>query len=400
MINHTPKKWLKLSLIIFVVTLAQVYPQAQKINYKILGISVVGNKSADAATIIANTGLRIGDEISIPGDQTNNAIKRLWNLGIFQDAQINIEKKIDDGVFLQIKIQEYPRLEKIELIGNDELSEETIAKKINIVRGQTLKPQEISRLISKVKTLYDDEGYLNAVITPEFYTFLQADTTDNKVEITWRNQKDFSKEYKTSYDIEKNSSINSVGKIKDRTVVLLNFNEGDEVTINDIKFNGNLAFEDDDLVSEFDETKEPRWWKFWTSANFKKSDFEKDKELLTKFYRKNGYRDFVVLGDTVVFSADKKNIDLIINVYEGNQYKVRDIIWEGQSVYPVEELNARLAFKKGDVFDYEKFNQNLHYNEKQTDVSSLYQDTGYLGFQLDAKEEKAAPDSIDLRIKV
>ncbi len=400
MINHISTKRLKLSLFIFLLTLAQVYSQTEKTSYKILGISVVGNRSADAATIIANTGLRVGDEISIPGDQTNNAIKRLWNLGIFQDIQINIEKKIDDGAFIQIKIREYPRLEKIVIQGNDELSEDNINKKINIVRGQTLKPQEISRIISKIKSLYDDDGYLNAKIVPEYYLFVDSDTTDGKVTVSWRDQKDFSKEYKTTYDVEKNSSINSVNRIKERTIVILNITEGDEVTINKIRFNGNQAFKDEDLISEFDETKEPKWWKFWSSPKFKKDKFEKDKELLTKFYRKNGYRDFVVLSDTVVFTPDKKHLDVIVNVYEGNQFKVRDIIWEGQSVYPVEELNARLAFKKGDVFDYEKFNQNLHYNEKQTDVSSLYQDNGYLGFQLDAKEEKVAPDSVDIRIKI
>jgi len=138
MLKHTPRKQQILSLIILlIISLAQVDAQTQKVNYKILGISVVGNKSADAATIIANTGIKIGDEISIPGDQTNNAIKRLWNLGIFQDAEIIIEKKIDTGIFIQIKVQEYPRLEKFVLKGNDELSEDNINKKITIVRGQT-----------------------------------------------------------------------------------------------------------------------------------------------------------------------------------------------------------------------------------------------------------------------
>lgn len=400
MIKHNSKKWLKLSLIIFLITLAEVYPQTQKINYKILGISVVGNRSADASTIIANTGLKVGDEVTVPGDQTNNAIKRLWNLGIFQDVQLIIEKKVDDGIFLQLRIKEYPRLEKIVLLGNDEISEDDINKKINIVRGQTLKPQEITRLVSKIKALYEEDGYLNASIIPEYYNFFQADTLDEKIIITWQNEKDFSKEYKTDYELVKNSSINSVGKIKERTVVLLNINEGDEITIERIRFNGNKAFEDSDLISEFDETKEPRWWKFWSSPKFKKDKFEKDKDLLTKFYRKNGYRDFVVLRDSVVFSEDKKNLDVIIDVFEGEQYKVRNLIWEGNSVYPSEELTARLAFKKGDIFDYERFNLNLHYNERQTDVSSLYQDSGYLGFQLDAKEEKVAADSIDIRIRI
>lgn len=401
MLKHTPSKQQVLSLIILlIISLVQINAQTQKVNYKILGISVVGNKSADAATIIANTGLKIGDEISIPGDQTNSAIKRIWNLGIFQDAEIIIEKKIDNGIFLQINIKEFPRLEKFVLKGNDELSEDNINKKISIVRGQTLKPNEIVRLTNKIKSLYEEDGYLNATITPHNYTFFQADTSKKEITVTWRDEKDLSKELKTTYEIDKTSSINSVNRIKERTIVLLDIKEGDEIKIRHIIFKGNKSFDEGTLRGEFDDTKESAWWKFWTSPKFKRDKFEKDKELLTKFYRKKGYRDFEVLHDSLVFTEDKKHIDVIVDVYEGDQYKVRNVIWEGNSVYPSEELNARLDFKKGDIFDYEKFNQNLHYNEKQTDVSSIYQDTGYLGFQLDAKEEKSAKDSVDIRIKV
>ena len=399
MLKRTPNNLLKLSIIIFFIAFAYVLPQPQKVNYKVLGISVIGNKSADAATIIANTGLKVGDEISIPGDQTNNAIKRLWNLGIFQDAEILIEKKLDDGIFLQLKVQEYPRLEKIVLKGNDELSNDDINKKINIVRGQTLKNFELARTINKIKSAYEEEGNLNAVITPYYYTFFRADTSDKEVTVTWRDQKDFSKELTTTYEVDK-SSLNAVARIKERTVVLLDIIEGDQIKIENIFFNGNEAFDDGDLKSEFDETKETKWWKFWSSAKFKRDKFEKDKELLSKFYRKNGYRDFMVIRDSLSFSPDKKLMDVIVDVYEGNQYKVRDVIWEGNTVYPVDELNARLNFKKGDVFDLEKFNMNIHYNEKQSDVTSLYQDSGYLAFQLDTKEEKVSNDSVDIRIKI
>ena len=398
--NYTQKKWFKLSLIILVLSFVEVYPQVQKVNYRILGITVIGNKTADAGLIIANSGLKVGDEISVPGDQTNNAIKHLWNLGIFEDVELLIDKKIEDGIFLQIKVKEYPRLEKIVFKGNDEIKDDDLNKKITVVRGQTLKPQEIVRIKNQIKSMYDDEGYLNAVIDPEFYTFFRADTTDKQVNVIWRNEKDLSREYTTTYDLDKTSSINSIPRIKDRTLVLFNITEGNEVKIESIIFHGNTAFDDDKLKGEFDDTKEAKWWKFWSSAKFKRDKFEKDKELLTKFYRKNGYRDFEILGDSVVYTDDKKHLDLIINVYEGPQYKVRNIYWEGNTVYTANQLNERLDFKKGDVFDYEKFNQNLHYNEKQSDASSLYQDNGYLGFQLDEREEKIAPDSIDIHIKV
>lgn len=396
----TLSSWPKIFLLFFFFTSAFIYPQVQKANYKILGINVTGNKSADASTIIANSGLKVGDEIDIPGDQTNNAVRRLWNLGIFEDVQILIDKKIDDGIFLQLVVKEYPRLEKFVLEGNEELSQSVIDKIITIVRGQTLKPQEVIRIKNKFLDKYEDEGYLNAKIDVNYYSFFKADTTDDEIVVTWRNDKNLSQEYETTYDRDKATAINSIDRIKDRTLVMFNVTEGDEVVIRSIKFNGNKAFDDSDLKSEFDKTSEKKWWKFWSSPNFKRADFEKDKELLAKFYRKNGYRDFAVLRDTFYLSDDKQYLDLEVDVYEGTQYKVRNIIWEGNTVWEDDILTERLDFRKGDVFDFEKFNTNLHYNEKQSDVSSLYQDNGYLGFNLDAKEVKVADDSLDIVIRV
>lgn len=400
MLKSTPNKLFKALLTLFFILSINLFAQVQKETYKILGISVVGNKSADASTVIANTGLRINDELVIPSDQINNAIKRLWNLGIFEDVQLLIDKKIDDGIFLLIKLSEYPRLEKIVFDGYDELSEDKLNKMVSIVRGQTLKPQEISKTIIKIKKAYEEEGYLNAKIYPEYYRFFQADTNDNEVTITWRDEKDLSKEYKTDFKLNANASMNNVSKIKDRVLVIMKIDEGNEVIIRNIFFNGNLAFEDSKLKSQFDETSEKRWWKFWSWPKFKRDKFEKDKELLTKFYRKNGYRDFIVLRDSIVIYNNNEDLDLYVDVYEGNQYKIRNIIWEGNSVYPEDELNARLDMQKGEVFNYEKFEQNLRFNEKQSDVSSLYQDNGYLTAQIDPKEIKVAADSVDIEIKV
>ncbi|MCX7875349.1 MAG: outer membrane protein assembly factor BamA [Melioribacteraceae bacterium] len=400
MLKFTPNKQFKKLLILFFIISFSLFAQVQKETYKILGISVLGNKSADATTVIANTGLRINDELVIPSDQINNAIKRLWNLGIFQDVQLLIDKKIDDGIFLLIKVTEYPRLEKIVFEGYDELSEDKLNKMVTIVRGQTLKPQEITRTITKIKKAYEEEGYLNAQITPEYYRFFQADTNDNEVIVTWRNEKDLSKEFKTDFKLSANVSMNNVSKMKDRVLVIMKIEEGNEVIIRNIYFNGNVDFDDDKLKSQFDETSEKRWWKFWSWPKFKRDKFEKDKELLSKFYRKNGYRDFTVLKDSIVIYNNNQDLDLYVDVYEGNQYKIRNIIWEGNTVYQVEDLNARLDMRKGEVFNFEKFEQNLRFNEKQSDVSSLYQDNGYLTAQIEPKEIKVSQDSIDIEIKI
>ncbi len=394
------KKLLNFSLFILAITSSTIYPQYQRNTYKILGITVDGSTTADPNTIIASSNLKVGDDITIPGDQTNNAIQNLWKFGIFEDVQIIAEKKIENGIFLKIIVKEYPRLEKFVIRGNDELSESDINKVITIVRGQTLKPQEVQKIITKIYDLYVDEGHLNAKIKPLYFNFYDADTSDDEITITWQNKDDPDDFYETTYDREKTISINSVERIRHRVLVVLDIDEGEEVKVRSIVFNGNEAFDDDDLISEFEETKIKKWWKFWSSGNFKKEDYEKDKTLLAKFYQKNGYHDFVILKDSIYYTNDKKDLHIVIDVYEGPQYKIRNLVWEGNTVYDDNLLSTRLGFRKGDIFDYEKFNTNLHYNEKQTDVSSLYQDNGYLGFNLQAKEVKVEPDSIDIIITV
>ena len=399
MFPTSPKKLHKIfPLFVFLLFISTVYPQVK--SYKILGITVQGNKSADAATIISSSGIKEGDEIQIPGDKTLSAIHNLWALNIFSDVQLLIEKEVGDGIFLLIKVKEYPRIEKTVIEGNDEISTGDIEAKINFTRGTILKPQDVANLKLKILKLYEDDGYLNAEVTDKYYNFYRADTTEDGIEVTWRNEKDLSDEYTYLYETSDIIYRNLVERIKDRILLKLVIKENDEVVVREIKFEGNKAFDDGDLRGAMDETSEAHWWKFWSSSNFKREGFEKDKQSIIKFYLKHGYRDAEILSDSLIYSNDKKDLEVLINVYEGPQYKVRNITWEGNTIYPDAVLNRALDFSKGDVFDYEKFQQNLHGNQAQTDVNSLYQDNGYLTFNAEATEKKVDTDSIDLDIKL
>ena len=378
---------------------ASLFAQQAK-TYKILGISVEGNKSADASTIISSSGLKIGDEVQIPGDQTLNAIRQLWSLNIFSDVQIINERQVADGIFLLIKVEEYPRLEKVVVEGNDEIDTDDIMEKVNFLRGSILKPQEVAKLIGRIKQLYADDGYLNAEIVPKRYAYYTADTIDNDITVTWRQEKDFSDELPVEYEESDRVYSNLIDKIKDRIVLKLEIDEGDEVVVRKITFTGNKAFDDGDLRGEMDETEESKWWKFWSSADFHPDKFEKDKQLIIDYYRSQGYRDAEILSDSLDFYNNNQDLAININIYEGPQYKVRNIIWEGNTVYPDEVLTQRLGFSKGDIYDYKKFQMNLRGNEKQNDVSALYLDNGYLTFNIEPEEKRVAEDSVDLTIKV
>ncbi|AFH48209.1 Outer membrane protein [Ignavibacterium album JCM 16511] len=384
----------------FIISYQSVFAQGQTKVYKILGITVSGNKTADANAIISASGIKVNDEIQIPGDKTINAIKNLWALNIFKDVQLLIDKEIGDGIFLLIKVEEYPRFERIVFEGNDELSTSDLEKNVTFLRGTVIKPQDIAKLKQKIIKEYEKEGLLSVKIQEKFYNFFSADTTRDEIITRWRNEKDFSDEYEYRYDRGDTKYSDLISRIKDRVIIKFIIEEGEEVRVRKIEFIGNKAFEEGDLKGAMDEISEARWWKFWGSGKFDFENYKKDKQAIVKFYRKNGYRDAAIISDTLIYSNDKKDLTIRMEVYEGPQYKVRNINWVGNTVYPSSILAERLDMAKGDIFDAEKFEKNLRGNEKQTDVSSLYLDNGYLTFNLQPKEIKVAEDSVDIEIRI
>ena len=356
-------KQVVLAVVIALLSPSVLYSQRTQPQevYKILGISVEGSTQSDPGAIIASTGLKVGDEILVPGDQVGDAIRRLWLLSIFEDVQIAIDRSVGDGVYLVIKIKELPRYERTEIKGNDEIDEEEIEKKITMTKGQVLAPQDLARVKKEILKLYEEEGFLLA---------------------------------------EVHVMTEPVDTLQGRVVMVVNIDEGKEVEVAKIMFEGNSAFDDDDLKGAMEETSEPTWWQFWSSATFDRKKYEEDKKLVIKFYRNNGYREAEILSDSIWYTEDKEDMYLLLRVVEGQQYKIRNITWEGNTVYPDSVLNERFGILSGEIYNAEKLEQNLRGNESQSDVASLYLDNGYLTFNLDPREERVAEDSVDIRINV
>ncbi len=358
------KRYVLLLLVVVISSshlFAQRSTQPQEV-LKILGISVEGNTLADASAIIANTGLKVGNDIAIPGDQASNAIKNLWKLKLFSDVDIVIDRRLGDGAYLLVKVKELPRYEEVKLSGNDEIDTDDIMKKIPLVRGQVIAQNDLNRIQKEIVKLYEADGYMLADV--KVSTEAATDTNKNRVN------------------------------------VMIKIDEGPEVKVRTISFSGNKAFEEGDLKGAMKETSEKRWWKIFSSAKFDRKKYEEDKKFIHQFYKKNGYRDASIVGDSIWYTDDKRDMNIRISVNEGLQYKVRAISWEGNTVYSDTVLNERMGFKRGDVYNQERFEQNLRGNESQTDVASLYLDNGYLTFNLEPEETRVAEDSIDVAVRV
>jgi outer membrane protein insertion porin family len=328
---------------------------------KILGISVEGNSFADPAAIIANSGLKVGDELTIPGDQPGAAVRKLWSLHLFETVDIAIDRRMGNGIYLLITVKELPRFDKLVIEGNDEVDKDDITKVITLIRGQVLSVHELKKIQRDVLKVYEKEGYMLA-----------------QVEVT----------------------ATAPDSASTRQTVHISVVEGPEVQVESIDFDGNTAFDDGALRGAMEEISQRHWWKFWSSNKFDRKKYDEDKTKIVQFYRKHGYRDAQILSDSISYGDNKEYMHIRMLVHEGPQYHLRKITWEGNTVYPDWVLNERLQVLPGEVYNAEKFEQNLRGNEEQTDVAALYLDNGYLRFNLDPRETRVGTDSIDITINV
>src|SRR5688572_18010438 len=246
------------ALMIFFVSMTPtvVYGQDGPKTFKIISISTEGNKFYDSRIIIANSGLKIGDEITVPSEASQQAIMNLWNMKLFSDVEIVVDKKIGDGAYLVIKVKELPKLDNIKFSGNDEFSDKDLEEKIPLEPGQVITPQTIKDIEYNIGKMYEEEGYPLAEVSVD-------------------------------------QLVNSYNEAQLRVKI----KEGSKISVRKIRFTGNSKFSTGDLKGEMSETSERVWWKFWDKARFNRKEYEADKLLILEYYKEQGYRDATIIED-------------------------------------------------------------------------------------------------------
>lgn len=337
-------------------------PRMEQKTYKIVDIAVEGAKFADPQTVKAIAGIHPGEQLSFPGngqDKLQTAIRNLWQRKQFSDVKIKIDKITEAGAFLVIQVKEHPRLNKIDIFGADEVSKEDIEKKVGKQQGEIFSKYDAYLTKRKIKKLYEEEGLMFAQIESDI-----EDVGNNKANLE------------------------------------LSIDEGVEFEVGKISFDGNEVFEDDEIADELEETRTKSWWEVWRSDDFNLEEYEKDKENLISFYNQNGYVDAEITDDTLIYNEKNEEVNIEISLHEGDKLFVRNINFEGNTVYDEAILKRRLDFVKGAPYDLDRFEKNLYQNENQTDATSLYADNGYLAARFVPKEKRVPPDSVDLTIQV
>ena len=339
-----------------------IYSQNPVDKVKIGKVDVIGNETTSGNTIIFTAGLREGETVS--SADFPRAIKRLWQLGLFQDIQIHYDRETESGVHLIIEVKENFILGEIKFMGNKKIKDRKFEDELNITKGQRIRPNTLTELSKEIKDIYMEKGYLNVFITPSL--ILPSEET---------------------------SSFSKKGKDLIRDMVF-DIKERDKVKIKNIIFDGNLTFSDFRLRWEMKETKRQPWYMFWRST-FDKKKFQDDMDLVTTFYRNKGFRDFYFVSDSITYSENRKEMNILLSIKEGNEYKYRNFSWEGMSLFDEKILQKALALSKGDKYNEEDFNLAVF-----SRVQGLYLDLGYIYSRVEPKITPIGADSLDVRFVI
>lgn len=386
-------------------------------EYEIGGITVSGADHLDQNVLVLLSGLSVGDKVQVPGDKFSTAIENLWKQGLFQNIKITSEKIQGTAIFINIAVEECPRLSKFTLKGMTKSEADDLREKIKLIKGKVMTASIISSTTNTVKSFFINKAY-----------------QDVKVDI---------KKVKDE-------------KLDNSVVLNITVTKGNKIRIKDINFIGNNSIGTFKLRRTFKETKRRRWWNF-SNGKYDDGNYEKDKKAFLAKYNSYGFRDAQISKDTMYRSWSgkrliwgkylhaaygkiihdkpmnaesyhrvvkknpvkfrlfqsiktfhavrdsnyyKKFLTIDLYVSEGNKYYFRNINWVGNSKYSTKELMNVLNIKRGDVYDQENLDSKLFMNPNGNDISSLYMDDGYLFFNISPVETMVTKDSIDLEMRL
>ena len=133
-------------------------------QYEIGGITVTGVQYLDKNVLVMLTGLNVGEKVDIPGEEISNAIKKLWDQGLFEDISVNITDIQGNLVFLELYLKERPRLSRFSIKGVSKTEADNIREKISISRGDVVTESLLMNIRHKIKAQFKNKGFLDATV--------------------------------------------------------------------------------------------------------------------------------------------------------------------------------------------------------------------------------------------
>ncbi len=284
--------------------LAAAAPALAQDAVRVRQIVVQGTQRIETETVKSYMALSEGDPYD--AERVDRSLKTLYNTGLFADVAIRRE-----GDVIVVRVVENPIINRIAFEGNKRIKEEELTQETQLRSRVVYTRTKVQTDVKRILDLYRRNGRFGATVEPKIIQLEQ-----NRVDLVFE------------------------------------INEGEPTFVKRINFVGNHKYTDSRL-REVLMTKEERWYRFFSSDDTYDPDrVTYDRELLRRYYLKNGYADFRVASAVAELTPDRQGFFITFTVDEGERYKFGpSTINANLKDLKPEELEPLLVSQAGDWYN-------------------------------------------------
>ncbi|WP_426418383.1 outer membrane protein assembly factor BamA [Bradyrhizobium genosp. A] len=258
-----------------VAPIGAVFVSSSALAQTVQSISVEGNRRVEVETI--RSYFKPGPGGRLDQGAIDDGLKALIETGLFQDVKINRGA----GGQIVVSVVENPVIGRIAFEGNKKIKDEQLTAEVQSKARGTFSRAMVQSDTLRIAEIYRRSGRYDVTVTPEI-----IEQPNNRVDLVF-------------------------------TV-----NEGAKTSVKSIEFVGNTAFSSYRLRDVI-KTHESNLLSFLSSGDVYDPDrVEADRDLIRRFYLKNGFADVQVVAALTEYDPEKKGFNVTFKIEEGQQYRV------------------------------------------------------------------------------
>ena len=332
------------------------------------GQTAAGLVRVDSVLVRGVARLTAGDVMGASGIQSgalhswldiNRALKNIWATGQHEDLVATLETTAGRNILI-LEVVERPLARLVRITGLESVSDNDVLEESGLEQNAPLSRNGLARA----------RGFIREELRRRGVPYARID-----------------------------QRIQPVPGDDGSVDVVLEVEEGQRVTVAEVVFLGNEHFSDEDLRGVMNTKPEGFLW--FRSGDYDDIDFELDLVgSLPDRYRQTGFLDFEVVGDTLIVDPSSGKARIEVEVHEGQQYRLGELLVDGNNAFDDERLRAYFTEESGGLLSILGFDDERHrgvgrvfdevaFEEAAAQIQQRYFDEGYLFAQVDPYWERA-----------